>query len=138
MIPIENLMSKPVITVKPDDSMELGDVIFKATHAYSKGFPSHPRSVQNVGYVFTIGGIKIYHAGDTYLVPEIEALRDIDVVLVPIDGGNLTMKTDEAAGLVNKLKPKIAIPMHYSPGEKKADEFKNLINSDIDVRIIAE
>ncbi len=124
--------------VRPGDCIELKDVVCRATHAYSKGFPSHPKSIENVGYVITIGGINIYHAGDTFLVPEIKTLQDIDVALVPIDGGNLTMKTEEAASLVNQLKPKIVIPMHYLPDENKAIEFKHLINTDIDVRIIAD
>lgn len=124
--------------VSPGDKDEFMGLSFEAVPAYSIGFPSHPKSSGNVGYVITVDGIRIYHAGDTDLVPEIKNLKGIDVALVPIDGDNLTMKTQEAAQLVNEIKPKIAIPMHYVAKESKTEEFKKFVDQDIEVLIIAE
>ena len=124
--------------VSPGDKVEFMGLSFEAVPAYSIGFPSHPKSSGNVGYVIAVDGKRIYHAGDTDLVPEIEILNDIDVALVPIDGANLTMKTQEAAQLVNEIKPRIAIPIHYVVDENKTEEFKKLVDRDIEVLIIAK
>lgn len=124
--------------IEPDECIKFNGAICKATHAYSLGFPSHPKSNKNVGYILNIDNINIYHTGDTHLIPEIKTLQNIDVALISIDGGNLTMKTDEAASLINQIRPKLVIPMHYQPGENKANEFKKLINEDIEVKIIAD
>jgi L-ascorbate metabolism protein UlaG (beta-lactamase superfamily) len=64
------------------------------------------------GYVLTLGGKRIYFAGDTECVPEIKALTNIDVAFVPM---NLpyTMTPQEAADCVKAFKPKIAYAYHY-------------------------
>jgi L-ascorbate metabolism protein UlaG (beta-lactamase superfamily) len=64
------------------------------------------------GYVLTLGGKRIYFAGDTECVPEIKALTNIDVAFVPM---NLpyTMTPQEAADCVKAFKPKIVYPYHY-------------------------
>ena len=71
----------------------------------------HPRGF-NVGFVFSVAGQKVYHAGDTGRVPEMMELGPIDVALIPI-GGTYTMDEEEAAALVRDLKPRVVIPMHY-------------------------
>ena len=67
-----------------------------------------------------------------------EALDVIcDIALVPV-GGTYTMDAREAAKLVNKLKPKIAIPTHYGSivGSKKAAEiFRDHVDPSIEVEI---
>ena len=48
------------------------------------------------------------------------------------------MNYKEAAGLINKMKPKIAIPTHYGSivGNKSdGEEFKKLIDEDIKVEL---
>jgi L-ascorbate metabolism protein UlaG (beta-lactamase superfamily) len=64
------------------------------------------------GYVIAWGGLRIYVAGDTEGVPEMRALRNIDVAFVPM---NLpfTMTPEEAADAVRAFKPKVAYPYHY-------------------------
>lgn len=124
--------------VVPGDEEQLGTWGYEAVPAYSIGFPSHPKRAGNAGYVINIGGVRIYHAGDTDLVPEIKKIKNVDAALVPIDGDNLTMKTSEAAELINTIKPKKAIPIHYVVGENKTEEFKKLVDPDIEVLIFAE
>ena len=62
---------------------------------------AHPKSSENVGYVFNIDSIRIYHTGDTDYIPEIENISDINLILVPVGGDNLTMNVEDAARLVN-------------------------------------
>lgn len=126
-----------VLEIRPGEAIDLGNLKCEAVPAYTRGFPSHPRRAGNVGYVLTVGGLRVYHAGDTHLVPEMRALQNIDVALVPIDGGALTMSTRDAADFVNALAPRLAIPMHYAVGKNKAEEFKDLIDARIEVAVLA-
>ena len=127
-----------VIEAHPQDTIKLNGLDCEVVPAYSKGFPSHPKGSKNVGYVLSVDGVRIYHSGDTDAVPELSALNNIDVALVPIDGGNLTMSTNDAADLINRMNPRIAIPMHYMVEKGKAAAFKNLVDKDIDVKIMAD
>jgi L-ascorbate metabolism protein UlaG (beta-lactamase superfamily) len=80
-----------------------------------------------VGYAVTVAGQRIYHAGDTDFIIEMEKLR-VDIALLPV-GGTYTMNAEEAASAANWIKPKLAIPMHYSGvvGSKSdAEKFKKL------------
>lgn len=67
------------------------------------------------GFVLEISGKKIYHAGDTGLVAEMQFLADegIDVALLPI-GDFYTMGPEDAVKAVEMIKPKRVIPMHYN------------------------
>lgn len=134
---VKKLRGYDVKLARPGSRFELSSCQIDAVPAYSLGFPSHSKSNENVGYVITIAGMSIYHAGDTDLVPEIEKLSDIDVALIPIDGGNLTMSTKDAADLTIKLNPKMVIPMHYVVNQNKADEFAKMIPPKVEVRILA-
>jgi L-ascorbate metabolism protein UlaG (beta-lactamase superfamily) len=64
------------------------------------------------GYVLTLGGKRIYMSGDTECVPEIKALRNIDVAFLPM---NLpfTQTSQEAAECVKAFRPKVIYPYHY-------------------------
>lgn len=64
-----------------------------------------------VGYVLTLGGTTVYHAGDTDAIPEMAGIHP-DLALLPVSG-KYVMTADEAASAVSWLKPLRAIPMHY-------------------------
>lgn len=87
------------------------------------------------GYVVTLGGKRVYFAGDTECVPEIKALKNIDVAFMPM---NLpyTMPPAEAAECVKAFKPKIAIPYHFQ-GQKPEEFQEALKGSGIEVRILS-
>jgi L-ascorbate metabolism protein UlaG (beta-lactamase superfamily) len=71
-------------------------------------FTTHP-----CGYVLTMGGVRIYHTGDTALTLDMQLLAGrVDVMCVPI-GDNYTMGIEDAARAVELVGPKVAIPMHY-------------------------
>lgn len=106
--------------------------------AYNIGSSTHLRG-EGVGYIVKVGNLRIYHAGDTDLIPE---LGDVsaDVALLPI-GGVSTMDEEQAAEAAVLISPKVVIPMHYGEGDDRADpeKFRELVNekaSGIDVVIL--
>jgi len=74
---------------------------------------------RNILYLIDVGGLTVIHLGDISRVPtqsEIEALEMVNVVLVPVGGGN-SLNAGQAAELVSMLEPNYVIPMHYQiPG----------------------
>lgn len=76
---------------------------------------------RNVLYVFNYDGLSVAHLGDLAQVPaqtQIEALEQINVLLLPVGGGQ-SLNAAQAAELVSMLEPDIVIPMHYQlPGLK--------------------
>jgi L-ascorbate metabolism protein UlaG (beta-lactamase superfamily) len=96
--------------------------------------PYHPRGAGN-GYVITLGGARVYVAGDTEDVPEVKALRDITCAFLPM---NLpyTMTPEMVASAALAIKPKILYPYHF--GETDPARLLALLkDSGIEVRIRA-
>jgi L-ascorbate metabolism protein UlaG (beta-lactamase superfamily) len=85
------------------------------------------------GYVVTLGGKRIYIAGDTECTPEMKALKNIDVAFVPM---NLpyTMTPAEAADCVKAFKPAVVYPYHYR-GQKVEEFASALKGTGVDVRL---
>jgi L-ascorbate metabolism protein UlaG (beta-lactamase superfamily) len=85
------------------------------------------------GYVVTYGGKRIYFSGDTEGIPEMKALKNIDVAFVCM---NLpyTMTAQEAADAVKAFHPAIVYPYHYR-GQDLAVFQKALADTGIDVRL---
>jgi L-ascorbate metabolism protein UlaG (beta-lactamase superfamily) len=76
------------------------------------------------GFVLKLGGLTIYHAGDTGLFGDmslIGRLNSIDVAMLPI-GDNFTMGPEDALEAVKMLHPKLVIPMHYNTWEVIAQD----------------
>ncbi len=67
------------------------------------------------GFLLSIGGVHIYHAGDTGLTMDMQLLKSeaIDVAFLPI-GGNYTMDIEDAIRAVGFIEPKEVVPMHYN------------------------
>jgi L-ascorbate metabolism protein UlaG (beta-lactamase superfamily) len=86
------------------------------------------------GYVLTYGGKRFYFSGDTEGIPEMRALKNIDVAFVCM---NLpyTMTPEEAADAVKAFHPKVAIPYHYK-GQDTTVFKKALDGTGIEVRLI--
>lgn len=97
--------------IAPGESISVNDVNIQAVPAYNVGKSYHPKGNKWVGYVVEIGGISIYHAGDTDFIPEMKEINPY-VALLPI-GGTYTMEVDDALRAVESLSPHIVIPMHY-------------------------
>jgi L-ascorbate metabolism protein UlaG (beta-lactamase superfamily) len=84
----------------------------------------HPKGRDN-GYVLTIGGKRIYIAGDTEDTAEMRALKGIDVAFLPM---NLpyTMSVEQAADAIRQFQPKIVYPYHYRSGDGTKADFAQL------------
>ncbi len=124
--------------VKPGDVIEVKNGKVEVVPAYNinkfraPGVVYHPKERGGVGYVLEVGGVRIYHAGDTDFIPEMKNLK-VDVALVPVSG-TFVMTAEEAAQAVNTFKPKVAIPMHFGAivGDRSdAEKFKELAEVEV-------
>jgi L-ascorbate metabolism protein UlaG (beta-lactamase superfamily) len=89
------------------------------------------------GFVLTYGGTRIYISGDTEGIPEMRALKNIDVAFICMNVP-YTMTPDEAADAVKAFHPKVAIPYHYN-GNPPSDLTvfqKALAGTGIEVRLL--
>ena len=82
-----------------------------AVRAYNVKKPMHPRSRDLLGYVIEVDGLRVYHAGDTDLIPEMSEVK-ADVALLPV-GGLATMNVTEAVRAAGVIGARVTIPIHY-------------------------
>lgn len=94
-------------------SFRIDGASVQAVPAYNLSKPFHPRGSGWLGYLLEADGLRIYHAGDTDLIPEMKDLRP-DIALLPV-GGFFTMDVEQALEAVAALRPGLVIPMHYGP-----------------------
>ena len=126
-----------IVTVEPNKKYMVQGIEFETIPAYNTNKTFHPKENGWVGYIITLNGVRYYISGDTDITEENKKVK-CDIAFVPV-GGTYTMTAKEAAELINIIKPKIAIPIHYGKivGSKKdADEFVNLLNVEIDGKIL--
>lgn len=93
-------------------STTVGDVLIYSVPIYQQQFGN---ALKGAAFVFDLGTVCIAHLGDLShkLTPEeLKALGKVDVAMIPI-GGTFTMPPQTAREVLQQLKPKIAIPMHY-------------------------
>jgi len=89
------------------------------------------------GYIIELNGLRYYIAGDTDITEENKKVK-CDIALVPV-GGTYTMNAAEAAELVNTIKPRTAVPIHYGDivgTQQDAEEFIELLDENIEGKII--
>ncbi|MEM3711963.1 MAG: MBL fold metallo-hydrolase [Thermoproteota archaeon] len=114
--------------VKPGVSLDLSGVRIDAVPSYNVSKSFHPKLDGKVGYVVTVSGVKIYHAGDTDRIPEMANIKP-DISLLPV-GGTYTMNAEDAAQASIDIGTGIFIPMHYGAivGDKSdAERFKSIV-----------
>lgn len=103
------------VDVVPNKSYDIKSFKFRTVPAYNNRtdrLEFHPRENNWVGYIFSISGQVIYHAGDTDFIEEMKHLGKINVALLPM-GGTYVMNPDEATAAANAIRADITIPMHY-------------------------
>lgn len=98
--------------VDPGQEITVKAITVQTVAAYNIGKAFHPRGQNWCGAVFTIGGKRIYYAGDTDLIPEMSNLKDIDLALLPI-GGTYTLDARQAAKAVEAIGCAAAVPYHW-------------------------
>lgn len=132
---VKNIPEAAVIRI--GETKEFGKWRIEAIAAYN--IPPQPGAQvfhekgRGVGYVLSYGGKRFYFSGDSGNIPEMRALKNIDVAFVCM---NLpyTMPPEEAAQAVRAFKPAIVYPYHYRGSDLKVFE-KALEGSGVEVRI---
>jgi L-ascorbate metabolism protein UlaG (beta-lactamase superfamily) len=128
-------------------SLRAGDVIetdiygvdVRAVPAYNtskrdgEGRPFHPREAGCLGYEVNVRGQRLYHAGDTDVIPEMDWVVGADVALLPVSGVHV-MTALEAAEAARRIQPTVAVPMHWGGhigSEKDAQAFADAAPVDV-------
>ncbi|NWF97110.1 MAG: MBL fold metallo-hydrolase [Candidatus Thorarchaeota archaeon] len=127
-------LGKEMVQVRAGEPQDSGQVRIMPVEAYNvkrfrtPGNPYHPKGF-GVGYVISLEGKTVYHAGDTDLIPEMSELGKVDVALLPV-GDTYTMDIQEGLQAVGIVKPRYAIPMHT--WDKDVSDFeKGLASSTV-------
>jgi L-ascorbate metabolism protein UlaG (beta-lactamase superfamily) len=137
----EHLRGKTV-SIAPGDLIDVGPLEIMALPAYntnkldSEGRPFHVLGSETVGYVIRDGGRRIYHCGDTDVIPEMDEVHGVEVALLPVSGVYV-MTSGEAAEAARRIAPKLAVPMHW--GEHigtRDDALAFARNAPVEVRIL--
>ncbi len=131
---VQALMKKDTVVIAPSDlgfanrvmspgmSAIIRDIIIEAVPAYNiVKANNHPKSTGNNGYIVTVDGVRVYHAGDTELIPEMKTFK-ADIALVPLGQTYTFASVKDAVQAVLDVKASEAIPIHFGMYEgTKAD-----------------
>lgn len=120
---------------RPGDKFSIKGINIEVVPAYNTnkfrtpGQVFHPKEDNKVGYIIEIEGKRIYHAGDTDHIPEMDKLTNIDIALLPVSG-IYVMTPKEASMAAKAIGAKVSIPMHWGDivgTRADAEEFKELV-----------
>jgi L-ascorbate metabolism protein UlaG (beta-lactamase superfamily) len=123
------VLAPPAVAERLDGnvhSLRAGDVFetdvygvdVRAVPAYNtskrdgEGRPFHPREAGCLGYELNVRGERLYHAGDTDVIPEMDWVVGAEVALLPVSGVHV-MTALEAAEAARRIQPTVAVPMHW-------------------------
>ena len=121
-------VSGNVQIIAPGESLDFGEIKIETVPAYNTDKSFHPKENGWMGVIVDDGNVRIYHTGDSDVIPEMKNVK-ADVWLVPVSG-TYVMTAEEAAKIINEVKPQAAVPMHYGAivGSKAdAEKFAELI-----------
>jgi L-ascorbate metabolism protein UlaG (beta-lactamase superfamily) len=96
----------------------------------------HPREAGGVGYELNVRGERLYHAGDTDVIPEMDQVVGVEVALLPVSG-TYVMTAGEAAEAARRIQPQVAVPMHWGGqigSREDAEAFER--QAPVEVRIM--
>lgn len=124
---VSGLVGKTV-TVRYGSAYSVDGLNFETVRSYNIGKMFHPKDAEWVGYIIEADAGRVYVAGDSDATEEAKAVR-CDVALIPI-GGKYTMDASEGAELVNLIRPKLAIPVHFFDPEV-LKKFVSLVDPEI-------
>lgn len=134
-----------VSSIAPGEVLELEDipgVEVAAVAAYNtskrdrEGRLFHPRGAGCVGFDLNVRGERLYHSGDTDVIPEMDSVVGVDVALLPVSG-TYVMSATEAAEAARRIQPRVAVPMHW--GEEigsRADADLFAEKAPVEVRVM--
>ena len=126
------MLQGDVRLVKAGDVETIDDLVIEVVPAYNVTKEFHPREAGGVGYLLTVDGTRIYHAGDCDPIPEMEGL-EVDIAMLPVSGVYVAT-AEEAVEAAELLRPKVVIPMHYGEivgSRADAARFKELWSGEV-------
>ena len=119
--------------------MTIAGIEIEVVPAYNLDKAFHPRNNNWLGFIITIDGIRVYHSGDTDLIPEMDTFS-VDIALLPVSG-TYVMTAEEAVEAAKRLSPKLAIPMHYGAvvgSGEDALRFKEALEGTCEVVVLSK
>jgi len=128
-----------ILIVKANETHVLKSLEFQTIPAYNLHKRNHTKENGWVGYVVTLDNVIYYIMGDTDATSFAKDVK-CDILFIPV-GGTYTMDCLEAADLCNKIKPRLAIPIHYGyvvGSRKDAEVFKKRLDKSIACKIMME
>ncbi len=132
--------AKEIRISKPGEKITIDGISIETVPAYnvnkfrSPGVPFHPKQNSMLGFIITVNNVRIYHAGDTDSIPEMERFK-VDIACIPVSG-TYVMTAEEAAESTKHIKQKLAIPMHYGAivgDTSDAEKFKRLASCEVQI-----
>ena len=114
-------VSGRALSIRPGEALEhelVQGVSVRAVAAYNtskrdpEGNVFHPREAGWVGYELNVRGERVYHSGDTDVIPEMDSVAGVDLALLPVSG-TYVMTAGEAAEAARRIQPAVAVPMHW-------------------------
>jgi len=129
-------LAADVKAMQPGQTITCGPFTIEAVRAYNINKKFHPKANNWLGFIVTVEGVRIYHAGDTDHIPEM-ANYAADIALLPVSG-TYVMTAEEAAQAAIAINPKVAVPMHFGSivgGQSDAERFAAKLVGKIRVHI---
>lgn len=130
-------LSGTVVVLRPGEQTNAFGLTIETVPAYNINKQFHPRKAQHLGFIVTLEGVRLYHAGDTDFIPEMQNLQ-VDIALLPVSG-TYVMTAREAAQAAQAIKLQVAIPMHYGAivgSEADAQTFRSLLEGRVRLEIL--
>jgi L-ascorbate metabolism protein UlaG (beta-lactamase superfamily) len=138
-------MSGRVLSIAPGETLDrelLRGVQVAAVAAYNtskrdqEGNLFHPREAGWVGYELNVRGERLYHSGDTDVIPEMDTVTGVDLALLPVSGVYV-MTAHEAAEAARRIQPGVAVPMHWGEHIGSLQDARDFADkAPVDVRIL--
>ena len=132
-------LSGNIKIVSPGDHISVRGVSIDVVPAYNTDKEFHTRARAWLGFIVGIDGVRVYHAGDTDVIPEMKHI-ETDIALLPVSG-TYVMTADQAAEAAMMIKPRIVIPMHFGAivgSEEDAQKLQAALKGKIEVRILPQ
>ena len=123
--------------VRPGQTIDVDEIKIEAVSAYNTDKTFHPKENGWLGFIVEMEGVRIYHAGDTDFIPEMNQF-EVDIALLPVSG-TYVMTAVEAIEAALAIRPKLAIPMHYGAivgGDQDAKDFKIALEGKVEVLVL--
>ena len=140
-------VSGRVLSIAPGEAVDreiVRGVQVSAVAAYntSKRDPDgnlfHPRDAGGVGYEVNVRGERLYHSGDTDVIPEMDSVTGVDLALLPVSGVYV-MTAREAAEAARRIQPRMAVPMHWGKQVGSLQDAREFADkAPVDVRILEQ